>query len=85
MAAPIQLRCVRPMWFGAPVRVGEILDVVSPLRAHDSVASGRAEYVNPEDRERVQAAVAADRDKLLGLLGSVEREQLAFGRLRRVG
>ena len=64
---------------GVLVKPGEVLPMAGPLRAHECVASGRCEFVNPADSERVRAAVAADRDRLIGTLEGAQRQRNAVG------
>ncbi len=49
---------------GKPHAAGEVLHL-PPAEAADAVASGRARLQNPDDRGAVDAAIRAERDRLL--------------------
>jgi len=76
MAAPIKIRCTSPMLLGGRrIEMGEVLHIAEPLKAHECIASGRAEHVDPDDAPRVRAAVAAERDRMMAGLNADERRR----------
>lgn len=80
MAAAIKVICTRPlMMHGERVEAGTVLSL-TPLDAAAALGSGRAALQDQADRAALDAAIVAERDKLLAKLGRGPRDVLRFGR-----
>ncbi len=78
--ATIKVVCTRPMMMhGARVEAGTVL-ALDPRDAAAALGSGRATLQSPTDRAAVDAAVVAERDRVLVKLGRGPREVLRLGK-----
>ena len=69
MSTSVAVKIVRPMFYkGRSHYPGEVF-VVSPLEAFNLTSTNRAELATAADRATVQAAGAAERDRLIAKCG----------------
>jgi hypothetical protein len=79
----MQIIVTRPLHYKGTVYAADATIELDPLEAGAAIDSGRAVLADPADLERVNAAVAEGRDRLLDALNIKQQHDAANWILRR--